>query len=284
MFKVISSIEILRSNLINNQAKKWALQNRAYLNKPMKFLGTSTKIEKGEKEKYYTSVMYLQPADKVAAKTLCAGAKMAGCLKGCLIASGMLGMTTGQNAATKRTILMLMRPEYFETKLIKEIQAQYKKHGKALAVRLNGTSDIDFSYIYRQLPEVQFYEYSKLLKRVQTNKIANLHLTFSGSMYSNASKKALKTAFNSGFNIALAFNTKQLKTDSRRLDFDKVAEKVNGLISFDDTDLRFLDKPGSIGYLSRKGSSKETRMVDNDHVNGFFVNSSNINQLIAIGG
>jgi len=284
MFNLITENEINTSTLINSEAKKWALNNLTYLNKQMKFLGTSTKIEKGEKEKFYTAVMYLQPANKVAQKTICAGAKMAGCLKGCLISSGMLGMSTGQNAATKRTILVLLRPEYFEAKLIKEIQAQYKKHGKALAIRLNGTSDLDFSFIYNMLPEVQFYEYTKLLKRVQTNTIKNLHLTYSGSMHSKSSRKALQTAFKDNLNIALAFNTKELTSDDKALSLASVSGKIDKLVSFDDTDLRFLDAPSSVGWLSRKGSNKTARDNDNKQADHFFINSSNINQLIAIGG
>ena len=39
--------EIESSSLINVTAKKWAIANLEYLNKPMKFFGSSTKLEKG---------------------------------------------------------------------------------------------------------------------------------------------------------------------------------------------------------------------------------------------
>ena len=86
--------QIKSSDSINDSAKQWSIDNIDYINSANKLLGSSLKVEKGEKEGFYTSILYLQPADKVAIKTLCAGAKLGGCLNDCLIASGQLGMTT----------------------------------------------------------------------------------------------------------------------------------------------------------------------------------------------
>ena len=113
----ITKYQITVSDLINDNAKQWALDHIDYLNKPMQFFGSSTKLEKGS-AKFDSYVMYLQPADKIAVKTLCSFADKAGCKEPCLIDSGQLGMTTGQNAATKRTILMLLRPDYFKARLL----------------------------------------------------------------------------------------------------------------------------------------------------------------------
>ena len=110
----ITLAEINATKLINTNAKKWCADNLDYLNKPMRFFGSSLKVEKGA-DKYDTYVMYLQPADKVATETLCSFAVLAGCKEPCLISSGQLGMSVGQNAATKRTILMLLRPKLFES-------------------------------------------------------------------------------------------------------------------------------------------------------------------------
>tara|TARA_Y100000592_G_C5277092_1_gene224560 strand:- start:119 stop:598 length:480 start_codon:yes stop_codon:yes gene_type:complete len=130
--------------------------------------------------------MYLQPADKVATKTLCAMADAAGCKSPCLISSGQLGMSVGQNAATKRTVLMLLRHGYFVSSILREID---KAERKALRdnipalFRLNGTSDLNFTYIIDQRPQSQFYDYSKNLSHVKRSR-ANYDVTFSGSMYS----------------------------------------------------------------------------------------------------
>ena len=151
MLNIIAQ-DIKQTTLINSSAKQWAIKNIDYLNKPMQFFGSSTKLEKGS-DKYDSYVMYLQPADKVATQTICAFAAKAGCKEPCLIDSGQLGMTTGQNAATKRTILMLLRPDYFKKQVLAEIDKAERRAAKPEQLpalfRLNGTSDLDFSDIIK---------------------------------------------------------------------------------------------------------------------------------------
>ena len=276
----ITKQDIQFSDLINNSAKFWALENLEYLNKPMRFFGSSLKVEKGA-DKYDSYVMYLQPADKVAKKTLCAFAEKAGCKEPCLIDSGQLGMSVGQNAATKRTILMLLRPDYFKAQILAEIdKAERKalKGGMPALFRLNGTSDIDFSDIIKARPSSLFYDYTKLLSRVRKNAIANYDLTFSGSMFSMQSRSALQKAVVAGHRIAVAFNTKLIASDSLAI--------PDSLANFDKTDLRHLDGL-VIGALTRKGSNKKQRAYDDTLKASFFVTSANLkqfNDIIAIGG
>lgn len=277
---MITLSEINESNAINQSAKDWAKDNLDYLNKPMRFFGSSLKVEKGA-DKFDTYIMYLQPADKVAIKTLCTFADKAGCKKPCLISSGQLGMSTGQSAATKRTILMLLRPQSFESAILSEIdKAERKavKTGLPALFRLNGTSDIDFSNIMKQRPNSLFYDYTKEISRVRKNTLKNYDLTFSGSMFSVQSKAALRKAVSANYRIAIAFNTKGLKDDDLQLRYD--------LKSFDTTDLRHLDG-NVIGTLKRKGSNKQERSLENTKADSFFVTSANVrefNDIIAIGG
>tara|TARA_R110000803_G_scaffold6518_11_gene21219 strand:- start:3387 stop:4226 length:840 start_codon:yes stop_codon:yes gene_type:complete len=276
----ITKQDIQFSDLINNSAKFWALENLEYLNKPMRFFGSSLKVEKGA-DKYDSYVMYLQPADKVAKQTLCAFAEKAGCKEPCLIDSGQLGMSVGQNAATKRTILMLLRPDYFKAQILVEVdKAERKalKGGMPALFRLNGTSDLDFSDIIKARPSSMFYDYTKLLSRVRKNTIANYDLTFSGSMFSMQSRNALQKAVVAGHRIALAFNTKLIASDNLVI--------PDSLANFDKTDLRHLDGP-VIGALTRKGSNKKQRAYDDTLGASFFVTSANLkqfNDIIAIGG
>jgi len=276
----ITKYEITVSDLINDNAKQWAIDHIDYLNKPMRFFGSSTKLEKGA-EKYDSYVIYLQPADKIAVKTLCSFAAKAGCKEPCLIDSGQLGMTTGQNAATKRTILMLLRPDYFKAQILAETdQAERKavKTGMPALFRLNGTSDLDFSDIYKARPNSQFYDYSKELSRVRKNTLTNYDLTFSGSMYSKQSRAALRKAVTAGHRIAMAFNTKLIASDALTI--------PDNLANFDKTDLRHLDGK-VIGALTRKGSNKKQRAYDDAQNHSFFVTSTNLKQfkdIIAIGG
>lgn len=268
----ITAQDIQESTLINSSAKQWAVDNLDYLNKPMQFFGSSTKLEKGA-DKYDSYVMYLQPADKVAMQTICAFAAKAGCKEPCLIDSGQLGMTTGQNAATKRTILMLLRPDYFQKQVLAEIdkaERRAAKPGQLPALfRLNGTSDLDFSDIINQRPDSMFYDYSKILSHVRKNTIANYDLTFSGSMYSKQSRAALHKAVAAGHRIAMAFNTKLIASDSLTI--------PDNLADFDKTDLRHLDGP-VIGALTRKGSNKKQRAFDDKQQYSFFVTSANLKQ------
>lgn len=266
----ITKDEITSSTLINAAAKQWAIENLDYLNKPMNLFGSSTKVEKGS-DKYETYILYLQPADKVSVKTLCAFADKAGCKKPCLIDSGRLGMTNNQAAATKRTILMLLRPAYFEHKILAEIDKAERRASKADNVpalfRLNGTSDLDFSYIIKQRPNSAFYDYSKIISRIRKNTLSNYDLTFSASMFSVQSKKAFKTAIERKYKTAIAFNTKNVKGDSDLI--------PHTMISFDKTDLRHLDKPNAIGYLKRKGSNIKQRIQENNQASSFFVTDAN---------
>lgn len=276
----ITLAEINSSTLINDKAKEWARDNLEYLNKQMKLFGSSQKVEKGA-DKFTTYILYLQPADKVATSTLCLFAEAAGCKEPCLISSGQLGMTTGQNAATKRTILMLLRPEWFEAQLLSEIDKAERKaaiDGIPALFRLNGTSDLNFDYIIKQRPDSLFYDYTKLLSRVSKNTLDNYDLTFSGSMYSTQSRAALIKAVQRKHRIAVAFNTKGISRDSLSVPV--------GFANFDNTDLRHLDGP-VIGALKRKGSSIAERDADNARRDSFFVTSANLNEfnsIIAIGG
>jgi hypothetical protein len=266
--------------LINSTAKQWCVDNLEYLNKPMRFFGSSLKVEKGA-DKFDTYVMYLQPADKVAVETLCSFAVLAGCKKPCLISSGQLGMSVGQDAATKRTVLMILRPLDFSSTLLSEIdKAERKalKTGIPALFRLNGTSDVDFTDIIIQRPDSMFYDYTKILSRVRKNSLSNYDLTFSGSMYSTQSKAALRKAVSAKYRIAVAYNTKGLADDGLQLRHD--------LKSFDTTDLRHLDD-NVVGTLTRKGSNKRERASDNLKSESFFVTSANVlefNDIIAIGG
>ena len=267
----ITKQEIQNSSQLQQTAKDWACANLEYLNKPMKILGTSIKVQKGA-DKFNTYIVYLQPANKVAVKTLCDGAEASGCKRDCLISSGQLGMTLGQSATTKKTILYLLRNVWFNRQLLSEIdtaERKAKRDGIPALFRLNGTSDINFEYIVAERPDSMFYDYTKILSRLRKNILSNYDLTFSGSMYTKQSKNALRKAVQRKHRIAVAFNTKSLKDDELKLPID--------MLSFDKTDLRHLDS-NSIGHLKRKGSNKEQRRQENKVFNSFFVTLENLKE------
>jgi hypothetical protein len=278
MDPITRSDTIAASDLLTTTARQWLynLDNLAYVNKPMKLFGSSTKVEKGA-DKRDTYILYLQPAGKVAKHTLCLGAAVAGCEAPCLISSGQLGMSTGQRAATKRTILLLLRPEWFKAQLLREIdkaERKAQKTGIPALFRLNGTSDIDWAGVIAQRPRSQFYDYTKVLARVRLAAgVPNYHVTYSGSMYTSQSKAALRKAVQRGHNVAVAVNTKDIPADN-------ITTAELGLPSFDSTDLRPLDPTGTIGVLKRKGSNKAQRAAEGGK--SFFVTEANKQEFIQL--
>jgi len=270
-FTNLSIEEIQNSTLITEHAKNWAISHIEYINKDMRIFGTSTKVEKGS-DKFDTYILYLAPHDLISVLTLCSGAESAGCAPECLYKTGQLGMKTGRNAMYKRTVLMLLRPEWFETTLLSEIdkaENKAKKTGIPALYRLNGTSDLDWSHIFQARKDSSFYDYTKILSRLRKNSSDNYDLTFSASMYSKQSRTAFKKAVERQHRIAVAFNTKESKLDEFTI--------PSGFKSFDDTDLRHLDDQ-VIGVLKRKGSNIAERIIENRKSASFFVTESNLDE------
>lgn len=241
---------------------------------PLLGFNSSSKVLKGFKLKDYTTgILYLQPADSVAMKTLCPFAVTAGCLDECLgKKSGRLAMNQSQLAMTRRTIQYLRDPDYFKERLRFEI---LKNERTNYCIRLNGTSDIDWSDLISTLPNIQFYDYSKVLTRVKRNKLSNYHLTYSASFKNKKCVKNFVDAIQSGVNTVIAFNTKESSGEFKIPKSITVHGKQIKLVSFDDTDLRFLDKDGAVGSLKRKGSQKKTRLSEIGTPN-FFADLINI--------
>jgi hypothetical protein len=131
---------------------------------------------------------------------------------------------------------------------IRVLEAIALSEGLTPAVRLNGTSDIQWERygIIQDNPHVQFYDYTKNLKRALNNKIKNYHLTFSKCESNHAeTEKAIKAKKN----VAIVFHTH--KNDALPKSFMGV-KVVDGDI--DDT--RFLDNKGVIVGLRAKGRAK----------------------------
>jgi hypothetical protein len=269
------------------EAAQWAKANLAYLNRPMRLFGKSQKVKKGD-SKRETYVMYLQPADKVAGQTLCPVAEVAGCKDACLISSGQLGMTSGQNAATKRTILFLLRPIAFEGQLARECEAAHKRYKAGRTerplFRLNGTSDIDWTAFIQRHPQWDFYDYTKRPNIARKARgLLNYDVTFSGSMYSETSRRLARKAIGEKHRVAFAVNSKGLDSDADSLQ-DLVTRPASSrfLLNFDLTDLRPLDPQFSVGLLSRKGSNKTERAAENTRSDSFFITAANVNDWLAM--
>jgi len=241
-------------------------------------VGSDAKTSKGEKLGITTAICYMSSADTLTKKTLCGHAFLAGCYDGCLKSAGRLGMKASTLAMIRRTLLYLYAFEVFKTLAQSEILKLSIEHGDKLAVRPNGTTDIDFTWLIELFPGVQFYDYTKIIKRITKNTQENYDLTYSFSPYSTKSLQHGLEAIKQWYRVAVVFNTAHTKEDKFRVPDTFLGHK---LVSFDDHDARFLDKPNAIGALIRKGSSAKARQREENKVSSFFVRPADIKRLAA---
>jgi hypothetical protein len=216
----------------------------------MKLLTTTNyKTSKGEKLGILTGILYLAPA-KISGYEVCP-MRSAGCTAACLYTAGMGAFSNVQQARIKKTKMFFeQREEFFKLlhKDIKSLIKKAKKENMIPAVRLNGTSDINWVRfkIFEQYPEVQFYDYTKMLNHL-TKDVANYHITFSKN---EANDIDCKIALDRGYNVAVVFNTKKGLS---------LPSSWNGYPVYDgdDTDVRFYDPENHVIGLRAKGMAKK---------------------------
>lgn len=218
-------------------------------------VGNNAKTVKGDGSEYLTAILYLAPADTVDGINVCPMAVLAGCKAGCLYSAGRGAMNSVQAARQRKTILWRDFREVFIADLIQDItkfRAYCVKKGITPVVRLNGTSDIHWERhgIMEQFPDVQFYDYTKDIKRVRKALPDNYHLTLS---YSEASTRYSDMVLDQmckhqGHNMAVVFRDK-----------DKIPKTYMGfkVVDGDKDDLRFLDPKGVVVALYAKGKAKQ---------------------------
>lgn len=226
----------------------------------MKLLSTQNyKTIKGEKYGILTGILYLAPA-KLSGFEVCPK-RSAGCTESCLYSAGMGAFSNVQKARIQKTLFYFGdRPRFLELIKddIKKLQKQAKRDGQKLAIRLNGTSDLNWMQhdIFSSFPDVQFYDYTKVFNRLSKEIPSNYHLTFSKS--ENNEKECIQ-ALKLGFNVAIVFNTKKGEI---------LPASWYGFPVYDgdESDTRFLDpKGGYVIGLRAKGQAKKD-------ISGFVVN------------
>jgi len=233
----------------------------------MKLLSTGNpKILKGLSQGFNTYILHLAPANVSGYETC--PKRTAGCTAACLNTAGRGGMfkrgeTTNviQEARKRKTRMFFEYRTEFMALLVKDIELGIKQSARLNLVpvfRLNGTSDLSFEkyevirngVLYRNIftafPEVQFYDYTKVLGR-KVKDISNYQLTFSAADGNDAD---VFRAISEGLNVATVFGLK--KTEPMPAEY--LGRPVfNG----DESDLRFLDPKGVIVGLYAKGKAKK---------------------------
>lgn len=223
-----------------------------------------------------TKILHLSPSD-IGGPTICPMAKLANCEQACLNTAGRGGFgivnnntlqaennhilpnNIVQNARLNRTRLFHNNRRQFMAFLINEIKNAEKmasRNNLKLAIRLNGTSDIRWENmiadyennltIFEVFPHVQFYDYTKIAKRLQQKLPHNYHLTVSYSRANNKYALYVNKHVGENHNLAVVFRKTAPNTFMGR-------KVING----DEHDLRFLDPPGSIVALTAKGQAKK---------------------------
>ena len=208
------------------------------------------KTRKGEKYGWKTYGIHLAPYN-LSGKNVCASAS-AGCSTACLNTAGRGIMHSVQDARVKKTRRFFEDRDGFLSQLYKEIKSSIKSATKKelkSCFRLNLTSDILWErLVVEKFPQVQFYDYTKHLKRfvryVEGKLPSNYHLTFSRD--ETTPDTLVKSLCASGGNVAVVFRKKLPKTWLG-------IEVIDG----DDSDLRFEDDIGKIVGLVEKGKAKD---------------------------
>lgn len=217
------------------------------------------KALKSEALGYATAILHLAPYD-LSGTNVCPFAKQAKCFEGCLNTAGRGQMTSIQQSRIRKTRLFVDHREEFFALLRSDIEAFLRRcdrRGLTPSVRLNGTSDILWENesvgfkpnIFEHFRDVQFYDYTKVAKRLERELPFNYHLSLS---YSEANlsyaRQVWKTHAKTNCNVVVVVRNDEVK--QQWLDAP-VFHTVDG----DKSDLRFLES-GAIVVLRAKGRAK----------------------------
>lgn len=221
------------------------------------------KTVKGNKLGYLTAILHLAPYT-VSGANVCAHAT-AGCAAACLNTAGRGGIGLDSNglnaiqiARIQRTRLLRRDRAEFMRRLRDEIHAHIRyatARGFVPVFRLNGTSDLPWermefnghANVFAAYPDVQFYDYTKFPVHLRDTSIPNYHLTFS---LAESNRERAVAAIRAGINVAAVMRVPRRGILPATVSFGGSFRRV---IDGDDTDLRFLDAPGSIVGLRAKG-------------------------------
>ena len=226
--------------------------------KVAKLLSKGDSNAKTAKNFLETNILYLSPFTKNDRQiNVCPNAS-AGCIFGCLDTSGMGIFSNVQLARINKTNFYLYDKDNFSIQLVKELRNINKravKLDKKVAIRLNGTSDLDFIAILKnrtgidiieEFPNLEYYDYTKSLNKAKKYAGSDRYtLTFSRSEINETECiEALKL----GFNVSVVFDHK------KPMPTEYLGRPV---IDGDQADDLMLTNKGVIIGLKAKGKAKK---------------------------
>lgn len=245
--KVIDKIEKIADQLQSEIEK-----NKSY--KPIKnLLSPGNSNAKTVKNELTTFILYLAPANMLPGFNLCPFASK-GCKKVCLNTAGRGKFSNVQLARLNKSKFWAFNRAQFYIQLSNEIlsiNSKAIKTSQKIAIRLNGTSDIDHIDLINRftginvltLSNVIFYDYTKNPNHIKKYIGTNYKLTFSRSETNES--KALEV-LKAGGNIAVVFS-------------NELPATFHGfnVINGDESDLRYFDPSNIVVGLKAKGSAKK---------------------------
>lgn len=201
----------------------------------------------------------MAPADTVPGINLCPFASD-GCKAACLYTAGRGAFSNVQQARIKKTQFWANDRKGFYIQLAEELlqineKATDLNNGQfyQVAIRLNGTSDIDhlgllfrytgINFLSSEYSNLLFYDYTKNFNHWKKYHGTNYKITFSRSEINEG--QCIEVLLNGG-NIAAVFNGELPQT-----------YKGFKVIDGDRTDLRYFDPLGVIVGLKAKGKAKK---------------------------
>lgn len=218
---------------------------------------TNAKTAKNSLESY---ILYLAPYKQNSKGiNLCPNASK-GCIKSCLFTAGRGKFSNVQQSRINKANFYVNDKLGFLAQLLKElnnINKRAKKEGKKIAIRLNGTSDIDFIGqiknnfdldILTEFTNLVFYDYTKILGKIEKYKGQNYYLTFSRS--EETTNDQIKKAIELGANVSAVFK-------NELPNFYKIDNLNIQVINGDKTDIEMIFNRGKILGLKAKGQAKK---------------------------
>ena len=268
MITLLEQSEIISSNSesINRQIEaqnqiKLANYNKIYdgvytYKKPKKLLSAGMTNSKTAKNLLDTFILYLSPFTQNSfGINLCPNSSI-GCVLACLFTAGRGRFSNVIHARQNRTEFLLSDKNNFLSMLKDELIKISKKavlKGEKIAIRLNGTSDLDFigmmkhklNFNILDLPNLIYYDYTKIYgKALKYKDCENYFVTL--SLAENSDLNIIKKALNEGINVSAVFKN----------------EMPGSLLGFpvidgDKTDIEMINNKGVILGLKAKGKAKK---------------------------
>jgi hypothetical protein len=211
---------------------------------------TNTKTAKNNLQ---TFILYLAPSDIIGTHNLCPMAS-AGCKASCLYSAGRGRFSNVQLSRINKAKFWAYDRQAFYIQLATELMKIHDKSNfEKIAIRLNGTSDIDHLSLLKRYTGIDFLDafYSNLLFYDYTKNI-NVFKKYFGTNYKLTFSKS-ETNFdecleviNMGGNIAAVFSA-------------ELPDTYGGInvINGDESDLRYFDPANVIVGLKAKGDAKK---------------------------